>query len=172
MANRPPPGSRPLDPEKLDRLALHYVARYATTRAKLVRYLARKVSDRGWAGEGPADPAGIAERMVVLGYIDDAGFAQGRANALLRRGYGERRIDAALRIAGVDHIERERDAGQEWEAALAYARRRGIGPYAQAPVDRDGARRALAAMIRAGHDMATARRIVAAAPGEIPDVPS
>ena len=60
-------------------------------------------------------------------------------------------------------------AGGAWAAALAYARRRRIGPFAAELADRDGARRAIAAMIRAGHDYATARKIVASPPGEVPD---
>jgi regulatory protein len=171
MANRPPPTARPLDSATLDRLALHYVARYATTRAKLARYLARKIADRGWAGDVAADPEAIADRMTDRGYIDDGAFARGKADALLRRGYGERRIGAALRDAGVAHVDRERDAAREWDAALAYARRRRIGPYAAVQADRDAERRAVAAMLRAGHDFTTARRIVAAPPGEVPEPP-
>ena len=38
--NRPLKG---LDPAALERLALHYAGRYATTRAKLAAYLARKI---------------------------------------------------------------------------------------------------------------------------------
>lgn len=42
---RPP---KPLDGDRLEELALHYVSRYATTKAKLVRYLDRKLHARGW----------------------------------------------------------------------------------------------------------------------------
>ena len=40
----------PLDQEGLERLALFYAGRYATTRAKLRTYLKRKVAERGWSG--------------------------------------------------------------------------------------------------------------------------
>ncbi|KTW08260.1 RecX family transcriptional regulator, partial [Sphingomonas sanguinis] len=36
----------------LERLALRYVERFATTEGKLVDYLTRKLRERGWAGEG------------------------------------------------------------------------------------------------------------------------
>ena len=40
----------PLDEAGLNELALAYVARYATSRAKLLAYLARKLRERGWGG--------------------------------------------------------------------------------------------------------------------------
>lgn len=169
MANRPPRTLRPLDAGAIDRLALHYVARYATTRAKLLQYLERKIRDRGWVGEEPADPAAVADRMVALRYIDDAAFAQGRADALLRRGYGERRVVVALRAAGVGGEERDRNPELEWAAALAFARRRRFGPYAAERADVVATRRATAAMLRAGHDPAVVRRIISALPGEVPE---
>ena len=69
---RPAP---PLDAAALDRLALRYVERFATTRGKLADYLRRKVRERGWTGPD-ADPQAIAERMAGLGYIDDRQFAE------------------------------------------------------------------------------------------------
>ena len=48
MANRRTPSDRskkPLDASRLDELALAYVARFATSRAKLLRYLGRKLRE-------------------------------------------------------------------------------------------------------------------------------
>ncbi|HYZ48955.1 MAG TPA: RecX family transcriptional regulator, partial [Sphingomonas sp.] len=44
-------GAAPLDAPALERFALRYVERYATTRARLADYLSRKLRERGWAGE-------------------------------------------------------------------------------------------------------------------------
>lgn len=168
--NSPPP---PLDAERLERLALFYVGRYAVTRAKLIAYLVRKVRDRGWDGEGPPQTEGLADRFVELGYIDDAAFATARAGALGRRGYGARRIDQALRAAGIgekdkaEALEEARDGA--WAAALRYATRKRIGPFATERPDRPGREKALAAMLRAGHPMDLARRLIDAAPGIVPD---
>ena len=82
-AERRPP--RPLDAAALDRLALRYVERFATTQGELADYLRRKVRERGWEGE-PADPAAIAARMAALGYVDDRLFAESKAAALARLG--------------------------------------------------------------------------------------
>src|SRR3546814_652087 len=70
---------KPLDAAALDRLALRYVERFATTRAKLAAYLARKIRERGWAG-ARVEPAEVASRMAALGYVDDRAFAEARAD--------------------------------------------------------------------------------------------
>jgi regulatory protein len=42
----------------------------------------------------------LVERLSELGYIDDRAFAEARGSAFQRRGYGERRLDQALRPQG------------------------------------------------------------------------
>lgn len=161
---------RPLDEERLRDLALHYVGRFATTRAKLAAYLARKLRERGWAGEQPPEVAALVERLGDLGYVDDRAFALARAGALTARGLGGRRVRQALQQAGVgesDAADGERLAGERaGESALRFARRKRIGPFALVPADPATREKALAAMIRAGHSFTLARRIVDSAPGE------
>ena len=161
----------PLDAARLDRLALRYVERYATTRGKLRDYLTRKVRERGWEGADPADPAALAERMAELGYIDDRGFAEARAAAMGRRGLGARRIAGAFHQAGIAAEDAEAvrpaiDARAE-SSALAFARRRRLGPFGNGDADRSVRDRALAAMLRAGHGFDLSRRIVALTPDEL-----
>ena len=163
----------PLDPQALERLALRYVERYATTRGKLTRYLARKIAERGWAeGAAAPDPPGLARRMAELRYVDDRGYAEAKAAAMARRGLGARRIAGALREAGIDAADsRElapRIAARARSSALAFARKRRIGPFATAPADRAARERALAAMIRAGHAFDLARAIITLEPGDEP----
>ena len=164
---RPPPP--PLDAPALERLALRYVERFATTRGRLADYLTRKLRERGWAGAGEADLAALAERMAALGYIDDRAYAEAKATAMARRGLGARRVGGALRQARVGEEDREALApgidARAWDAAVAFAKRRRIGPFAAAPADRDTQRRQIAAMARAGHAFALARRLAEAAPG-------
>jgi regulatory protein len=166
----------PLDEGGLEQAALFYAGRYATTQAKLRTYLSRKLRECGWAGVGAPPLEALVERMAGLGYVDDRAFASGRAAALTRRGYGARRVDAALRAAGIDPDDaaaaREIAADGAWAAALRFAERRGIGPFAAAKADRGAREKALAAMLRAGHPAALARRILAAGPGEIPEADS
>lgn len=157
----------PLDPAALEALALGYAARFATTAAKLEAYLARKLRERGWDAEAPRpDIAALVQRMVASGYVDDAAFAAARGSSLRRRGYGARRIDETLRAAGVDEGLREEargSAAQGRQAALALARRRGFGPFSRgstAVVDPRLREKQVAAMLRAGHPLASARVLV------------
>lgn len=151
-------------------MALRYVARYATTRARLRAYLARKLRERGWAGEREPDLEGLERRFCELGYVDDSAFAIARSRALASRGYGKRRLDEKLRQAGVGEEDgaaaRELAEAQAIEAALRFAERRRIGPFAAERADRPAREKAIAAMIRAGHDLQLARAIASLAPGE------
>ena len=163
----------PLDQESLEQLALFYVGRYATTRAKLRSYLSRKIRERGWEDQREADLEGLAEKFSDLGYIDDAAFAEARARSLARRGYGARRVDQALFAAGIDDADsneaRQIASDSSWDAALAFARKRRFGPFSAEIADPDRKRKSVAAMIRAGHSYEIARKFVEAAPGDIPE---
>ena len=162
----------PYDSEALERTALFYAGRYATTRAKLATYLRRKLRERGWTGADPPEIDGLIQRMAGLGYVDDRAFASAKASALSRRGLGPRRVDLALRAAGIDEKDgseaRALASADAWSAALRLAERRKIGPFASVAGDFDRRQKALGAMLRAGHAIDIARRIVDAAPGEIP----
>ncbi|HKX80367.1 MAG TPA: RecX family transcriptional regulator [Novosphingobium sp.] len=156
----------PLDPARLEELALAYVARFATTRAKLEAYLVRKVRERGWSGAGEPPAQAIADRFAEAGYVDDAAYARMKTGSLLRRGYGMLRVGQALRAAGVEDEVREELAPAEAEtrwAALALARKRRFGPFGGVALDRPMREKQLAAMLRAGHALDSAVRMVDAA---------
>lgn len=152
-------------------MALRYVERFATTRARLAAYLNRKIRERGWAEGAPApDPAALAERFAELGYIDDRAFAEAKATSMGRRGLGARRVNQALRFAGVDGEDTgavapviEADATS---SALAFARRKRIGPWAREVPDPKARERQVAAMVRAGHAPPLAWTIARMAPGD------
>ena len=161
---------RPLDAARLNEMALANVARFATSAGKLSDYLRRKLRERGWEGEGEADLHAIVSRFVELGYVDDAGFARGKAQSLLRRGYGARRIEQALGAAGIAEPLREEARGSDAErrrAALVMARKRRFGPFGGGggldPAQRE---KQVAAMLRAGHPLAYAREVVNASSPE------
>jgi regulatory protein len=153
-----------LDERSLEERAIAYVGRYATTRARLADYLQRKLAERGWAGAAPPAIEALVARLAGLGYVDDERFAVARASALRRRGYGARRVDAALRAAGIEQPLRatagESDDDQKLGAAITLARRRRLGPFAGQPLERDDFRRAMGVMLRAGHELEIARRVL------------
>ena len=86
------------------------------------------------------------------------------------RGFGSRRLDEKLRHAGVGEEDgiaaREHAGAQAVDAALRFAERRRIGPFASAIPDPKQREKALAAMVRAGHPFGLARAIVGLGPGE------
>lgn len=170
MSRRGPGRPRPpLDEGTLNELALAYVARFATSRAKLAAYLARKIRERGWAGSGSAPVDALVAKAAALGFVDDAAFALSKARSLTARGYGERRVHQALHAAGIEEGDGEaaRDLARDdaVEAALRFARRRRIGPFATERADPATREKALAAMVRAGHGFRLAKAILGLPPG-------
>jgi regulatory protein len=165
---------RPLDSKQLAELALRYVGRYATTRAKLRAYLARKIRERGWSESTEPDLDQLAARLCELGYVDDAAYALAKSQALSNRGYGKRRLDEKLRMAGIDEADgaeaRDHADARAVDSALRFAERRRIGPYASMPGDPKQRDRAIAAMVRAGHPFSLARAIAALRPGATVDM--
>lgn len=172
--NRRKMAPRPLDSARMEEMALAYVARFATSAGRLEDYLSRKLRERGWADEEPGEAriAAIIARFVELGYIQDEAYARMKAGSLLRRGLGQRRIAQALGQDGIDETIRAEVMPGTFEAraaALAYARRRGLGPFARRaapddPMERRARReKEIAAMLRAGHGLDMARAILAAA---------
>lgn len=169
---------KPLDPARMEEMALAYVARFATSAGKLGDYLRRKLRERGWEGEDASDGAGdcarpdgsgpdiagLVERFVALGYVDDATYARAKAQGLLRRGYGARRIDQALGAAGIAEPLREESRGDEADrrrAALVMARKRRFGPFGAGGIlDRVLREKQVAAMLRAGHPLDHVREVV------------
>ncbi|MBX3197568.1 MAG: RecX family transcriptional regulator [Labilithrix sp.] len=163
----------------LHEAALSYLARGSATAATLTRVLDRKVAT--WArraARAQRDPelvaadvmtcresiAAIVARFREVGLIDDAAYAASRARSLSRAGRSRRAISAHLAAKGVAaETVREAlpaDANVELAAALAFARKRRIGPYAREAADDDRAARqkALAAMARAGFAWSTCER--------------
>jgi regulatory protein len=150
-------------------MALRYVGRYATSRAKLRAYLQRKVRERGWDGAVAPDIDALTERFSELGYVDDRAFAMAKAQSLTGRGYGKRRVEERLRLAGIGEEDsaaaRQHAAAEALGAALRFARRRKLGPFAVAGPDPKAREKAIAAMVRAGHSFALSRAIVELSPG-------
>lgn len=159
---------KPLNSAELRQLALAYVGRYATSRAKLAGYLRRKLAERGWDEEDAPPIEEVVEAMAAQRFVDDRAYADMKAGGLARRGYGVRRVRQALDAAGIEGSDAEealRMVEEDKEAvALAYAKRRRLGPFSSDPANLAKREKALAAMLRAGHEYLTARRILDLSP--------
>ena len=131
--------------ERLNELALRYVGKFATTRAKLRSHLARKLDERGWDGEREPDPEAIAERFAAQGYVDDVAYALAKSQSLTGRGYGSGAWSESCKAAGIEdahgaaaHAHADDEAVA---AALTFARRRRFGPFADSHPRIHGSRR-------------------------------
>lgn len=173
MAQRRPP--KPPTPERLEKAAIRYLERFAAPAEGVRRVLMRAVERAvraGIAERGPAsaDVDAVVARLVARGLIDDRAFAEGRAASLARRGLPGGRIARRLQVAGVDGDavagaldELARTGENDRAAAIRFARRKRLGPFAD-PARRAAARmKHLAAMARAGFDGDLARRVIDAA---------
>ncbi len=157
------PSLRPYDAKTLERSALRYVERFATTRGKLADYLTRKLRERGWAEDAPPPVEALVERFADLGYIDDRAWGEAKAASMARRGLGARRVRQTLSAAGIagEDMAAIGDAVAEGtiESAVAFARRKRIGPFGTPVDDRAAIERQVGQMVRTGHSPMLARRI-------------
>jgi regulatory protein len=154
----------------LENAALSYLGRYASSSANLRRVLLRRFTR---TGEPPtADDRKMIEdivaRYLTSGLLDDRAYAAQQAASLHRRGtsrhavrgrLAQKGVDAELIDAALGPLE---EAGGELAAAAALARRRRLGPYRPAGKRAELRQRDLAALARAGFNLAIARKVLAA----------
>ncbi len=171
---RPRRAPRRITPAYLERAALHYLERYATSKENLRQVLRRRVR-RAAAGhdidaaEAEAWIAALVDRFEAAGLVDDRTYAEARALSLRRRGDSARMVAAKLRAKGVPpdiveaalaSVDDDGGADAELAAAAACARRRRIGPFRTGD-DRAACReRDLAALARNGFSYEIARAVI------------
>jgi regulatory protein len=183
--DRPPRGPRQATPKYLRRSALYYLERYASSSANLRRLLLAKVarSARAHGADSEMDPEMDAEmgveagaaavealiaELLGAGLLDDARYAVERARILHRRGASSRAVRAGLLAKGIEPDDivraldglREEAAEPELAAALAYARRRRLGPYREDDARAGRREKDLAALGRKGFAYDLARRVI------------
>jgi len=159
----------------LENVALWYLQRFAASADSLRKVLMRRVEKSARTHETDrAEGARLVEAIIMRfqesGLLDDRVYAQGRASSLHRRGVSTRGIRARLAAKGVgaDDIDAALDVLRDTmrqpdlAAAIAYARRRRIGPWRRADERAEKRERDLAAMARQGFDYDTARRVIEA----------
>jgi len=168
--------ARPITAKDLQNAATFYLERYPSTAEGLRRVLERRVRRAETADAPIVDNvarviAEIVAKFVAAGVIDDKAFAQTKARALHRRGTSSRLTRQKLRLAGIDPgtldqamagLDQELDTDprqREWEAAVALARRRRLGPFRKKE-RQEHRNRDLAAMARGGFDYDLARKVI------------
>jgi regulatory protein len=162
-----------IGPELIERWALGYLGRFASSAENLRRVLLRRLRRRMPAGSEALRQAAVAVEAVVARYLeagllDDAAYAEGQARAWHRRGVPSKQIRLRLIAKGVGEavaaaaVRRlgAEAADLDLGAACAFARRRRLGPWrrgAGAPA------RELAAFARAGFGRRVAQAVLACA---------
>jgi regulatory protein len=158
-------------PELLERWALAYLGRYASSSENLRRVLLRRAR-RQASPEAAQQAAGLVDALVeryrLSGLLDDAAYAMARVQSLHRRGESTARIRARLAAKGVENsiaaeavrTLRAEAADPDLAAACAFARRRRLGAYRRAAAD---PMRELGVFARAGFARRIAERVLACA---------
>jgi regulatory protein len=177
-SNKPkgPKEPRPITAKSLQWQSKKYLERYLATSAQLRRVLQRRVYRRlqAFPNEDRAAFNELVEaevqRCVELGYLNDEKVAELWVEQLLSRGDSRLSILRKLCNKGLSKSlvndtlaqhDDSNDGQQELLCAIAYARRRGLGPFRREPsVRNDKRQKDLAAMIRAGHGYDYSRQII------------
>ncbi len=166
----------PITAKYLQNAAVFYLERYASSAEGLRRVLRRRVSKAKML-EAPVMEnveeaiEAVIQKFVAAGLLDDTAFAQTKARSLHRRGTSGRLTRQRLQVAGVgrDDVDKAMTAlddelgtdpaKREIQAAIAFARRRRLGPFRLKDRDTKKARD-LASMARAGFAYALARQVI------------
>ena len=180
-ASKKPPGSHHIGPQRIQqRLTnkmMHYLARYASTRARLAAVL-RRFARRKLAEAEPGDIEAAIETVIgqaeKQGWLDEAAFASQKVRAgrlagrsgralqskLYQTGLPAEKIEAAL----AEQAESQTDA--ELAAALIFARKRRIGPFDRRsdpqspPPDAQQLQRDMGRLARAGFSQQICRTVL------------
>jgi len=162
-------------PVALERAALDYLQRYASSTAQLRHVLLRRVersARRGGAdrAQGAAAVEEIIEKLLQRGLLNDRAYGEAKARSLQARGRSRRATEAYLTAKGLGREEiaqalaaqAQGPANPELSAALIYCRKRRIGPY-RGPQERAAQQqRDMAALARRGFAYGVVRRIMEA----------
>jgi regulatory protein len=154
--------------ELLERWALYYLGRYASSAENLRRVLMRRA--RRHSPQTAHEISALIDALVVrfrgAGLLDDAAYAAGCVQSLHRRGTSLQAIRARLVAKGVAASDvtaavsglRSAAADPDLGAACAFARRRRLGPYRRSAADHV---RELGAFARAGFNRRVAEAVLA-----------
>lgn len=122
------------------RSAVHYLGSYSSSVDNLRKTLARRAANR-FEDISEDEIAELAEGAVRFcvenGFLDDAAYAETKVASGLRRGHSRRRIAAMLAGKGVDKetANAALEEADDMAAAVAFARKRRLGPWRTGELD-------------------------------------
>jgi len=167
-------------PDNLANVALFYLSRFAASEESLRRVLENRIRRAAMVNADFAANTATQEKLRHVigsiigqhrksGVLNDAAFAEMKVNSLRRAGRSQRRIAQQLHSKGVapEIIEKalkpdddENADVAEHKAALAFARRRTLGPFRKKAASFEQLRKDMATMARAGFSYDMARQVL------------
>ena len=164
---------RKITRDRLRKIALHHLERYASSIQNLERLLRRRVLNaarhhdtdmiqaQAWIGE-------VIDSLVRSDVVDDKRYADGKAISMVRRGQSPSKVRAYLASKGVGNglitnalRYTETTLGNPGKiAAKAYAKRRHFGPFRVGEDSVEVRQKEMAAFSRAGFSYEIANQIV------------
>ncbi len=154
---------RKITKQRLKNIGLYYLKRFESSVQNLRQVLLRRVND--YARQNPefdrAEAVGWVEELLAefqnYHYLDDARYAGIKIRDYLNAGKPERYIKNKLRQKGIDEKEIDSLLNEQSydprEMALAFAKKKKIGPFRLSEDDRrQNRQKDLGTMVRAGFD--------------------
>lgn len=147
------------------RSAVHYLGSYSSSVENLRKTLVRRACNR-FEDIEEAEASALADEAVRFcvenGFVDDVAYAETKVAAGMRKGHSRRKIAAALAGKGVDKEIARTAAGEadDETAAVAYARKRRLGPWRKKEDDPAQRRREAASLGRNGFSGETAFKVI------------
>jgi regulatory protein len=162
---------RQITPDYLEKAALFYLERYASSSKNLKAVLRRKVWRAARETEVDQDAAdgwidAVVAKLQHAGLLDDRAYAEMRVLSLRRQGESARAIRMKLAAKGVDAetiaraLDQADDENDDLAAAIAYARRRRLGPFRAAAQRDERHDKDMAALARKGFRLEICRKVI------------
>jgi len=174
--------ARPMTEKRLENIATFYLQRFSTSVAHLRQVLQRRAARSNRAQKDGAHANTMAAvwidrliaRFVASGVLNDLSYGERQAEKLRAKGKSAQAIRTALKAKGLESaaidqaLRRTADSADDaaLKAALAYARRRKLGPFRPGLCDRATAQKDLGTLARAGFSYHIARQVLAASADE------
>ncbi len=157
---------------RLGNIAAYYLKRFSSSSANLRQVLRRRVLKMTVEKPELRAEAYVAIDEIVIalvanGTVNDELYAEGRVRFDQALKKPRAKTIAKLRAKGVAKeiiqkaIANESGADSDFQAGLAIARRRRLGPYRTTARTRETDHRDIGVLARAGLDFATAKRVMA-----------
>lgn len=145
--------------------ASYRLSRRMMTERELATAISRKAKQK-FEGISEAQVAAVADAALAfgrrVGALDDKSYAEVKVRSLGRAGRSKRVIARKLQEKGIDRptADEALEDADDPTAAIAFARKRGFGPYRRAPLDEKRLAREMSAFARNGFSFDLARRVL------------